>query len=138
MAKRDRERHVDRAAYDRRQPHHRWPDALWPRSIAVANPGDGRKAVHKVRDWGADFVKVYSFLPRDAYFAIAEEAKAERISFAGHVPWSVSAAEASDAGQKSIEHLTGVLLACSGAEASLRKQIPATTPPCRALAEILR
>jgi hypothetical protein len=70
-------------------------------------------------------VKVYSLLPRDAYFGIADEAKRQGISFAGHVPISVSAAEASDAGPKSIEHLTGVLLACSSREDEFRAQLAA-------------
>src|SRR5262249_7643345 len=100
------------------------PRPMWPNSIAVSSADDGRKAVEKVKKWGADFVKVYSYLPRDAYLAIAEEAKREHIEFAGHVPWSVSAAEASDAGQKSIEHLTGILLSCSSREAEIRRQIP--------------
>src|SRR5215471_11555980 len=104
------------------------PRPFWPDSIAVSNPDDGRRAVQKVKKWGADFVKVYSYLPRDAYFAIAEESRQEHIPFAGHVPWSVSAAEASDAGQKSIEHLTGVLLACSAQEAEIRNRIPQATP----------
>jgi imidazolonepropionase-like amidohydrolase len=84
------------------------PRPVWPNSIAVSNEDEGRKAVRSVKKMGADFVKVYSLLPRDAYFAIADEAKRQGLSFAGHVPFSVSAAEASDAGQKSIEHLTGV------------------------------
>jgi imidazolonepropionase-like amidohydrolase len=71
----------------------------------------------------ADFIKVYSLIPRPAYFALADEAKKRGITFAGHVPFSVSAAEASDAGQKSIEHLEGVLLACSAIEPELRKNI---------------
>jgi len=62
---------------------------------------------------GADFIKVYSLLTRDSYFAFADEAKQRDIPFAGHVPESVSALEASDAGQRSIEHLSGVRLACS-------------------------
>ena len=37
------------------------------------------------------------------------------------MPESVTAAEASDAGQKSIEHLSGILLACSNREAEIRK-----------------
>lgn len=104
------------------------PRPFWPNSIAVGNEGEGRKAVLKVKKWGADFVKVYSFLPRDAYFGIAEEAKEQGIPFAGHVPWSVSAAEASDAGQKSIEHLTGVFMACSEDEEKIRRQLPQNTP----------
>ena len=93
-----------------------------PCTIAVGNADEGRKAVLKVKEMGADFVKVYSMLPRDAYFAIADEAKRQNMVFAGHVPEFVSAAEASDAGQKSIEHLTGVIVACSAKEEALRKE----------------
>lgn len=93
-----------------------------PCSIAVGNADEGRKAVLKVREMGADFVKVYSMLPRDAYFAIADESKRQHMVFAGHVSEFVSAAEASDAGQKSIEHLSGVILACSAKEDELRKE----------------
>jgi imidazolonepropionase-like amidohydrolase len=78
--------------------------------------------VTALKEGGSDFVKVYTLLPRDAYFAIAAEAKRRGMPFAGHVPDSVSAAEASDAGQKSIEHLTGVLLACSSKEEEIRKE----------------
>jgi tetratricopeptide (TPR) repeat protein len=39
--------------------------------------------------------------------------KKQGLPFAGHVPDSISVEEASSAGQKSIEHLTGVLSACS-------------------------
>jgi imidazolonepropionase-like amidohydrolase len=92
-----------------------------PCTIAVSNADEGRKAVLKVKEMGADFIKVYSMIPRDAYFAIADEAKRQHMVFAGHVPEFVSAAEASDAGQKSIEHLMGILVACSAAEAELRK-----------------
>jgi len=93
-----------------------------PCSIAVGNAAEGRKAVLTVKEMGSDFIKVYSMLPRDAYFAIADEAKRQNMVFAGHVPEFVSAAEASDAGQKSIEHLTGVLVACSAKEGELRKE----------------
>jgi imidazolonepropionase-like amidohydrolase len=96
--------------------------ACAPCSIAVGNAAEGRKAVLTVKEMGADFIKVYSMLPRDAYFAIADEAKRQNMVFAGHVPEFVSAGEASDAGQKSIEHLTGVLVACSAKEEELRKE----------------
>jgi imidazolonepropionase-like amidohydrolase len=96
--------------------------ACAPCSIAVANAAEGRKAVKTVKEMGADFIKVYSTLPRDAYFAIADEAKRQNMVFAGHVSEFVSASEASDAGQKSIEHLTGVLVGCSAKEEELRKE----------------
>jgi len=77
---------------------------------------------------GVDFIKVQSMLPRDVYFAIAAACKQENISFVGHVPDRVTAAEASATGQRSIEHLTGVLRACSSDEPKLmREQFLAAT-----------
>ena len=101
------------------------PKPLNAGSIAVANEAQGREVVDQQKERGSDFIKVYSLLPRDAYFAIADEARRLGIPFAGHVPVSVTAAEASDAGQKSIEHLTGVELGCSAQEESLFAEIQA-------------
>jgi imidazolonepropionase-like amidohydrolase len=98
------------------------PKPVWPGSLKAANAEEGRAAVRQLKKQGADFIKVYSGLPRDAFFAIAAEAKKQGLSFAGHVPESVSAAEASDAGQKSMEHLYGVWVACSAKEKELRKE----------------
>jgi imidazolonepropionase-like amidohydrolase len=95
------------------------PKPFWPGSISVSSEAQARQAVVNVKQQGADFVKVYSFLPREEYFAIADEARKQGISFAGHVPKSISAEEASNAGQKSFEHLLGVLPACSSHSAEL-------------------
>jgi hypothetical protein len=65
-----------------------------------------RREVRRSREAGADFIKVYSLLSREAYFAIADEAEKLELPFVGHVPDSVLAHEAADAGQKSIEHFT--------------------------------
>jgi hypothetical protein len=89
------------------------PKPVWPGSIAVATAEQGRKAVDNLKERGVDFIKIYSGLPREAYFAIADEANKQHIPFAGHIPDSVTAPEASEAGQKSVEHLYGVALACS-------------------------
>jgi tetratricopeptide (TPR) repeat protein len=103
------------------------PKPVWPGSIAVANESEGRQAVIQVKQAGADFVKVYSRLPRDAYFAIADESKKQGIPFAGHVPDSVTLEEASEAGQMTVEHLTGVLAACSTHEEELLKSAQEAT-----------
>jgi imidazolonepropionase-like amidohydrolase len=97
------------------------PKPYWPGSVSVTSEAEARQVVLKAKSEGADFIKVYSFLPRGTYFAIADEAKREGIPFVGHVPTTVSAKEASDAGQKSIEHLTGVLQACSRQEEAVMK-----------------
>lgn len=78
-------------------------------AISVHNAQEGRAAVDKLHADGADFIKIYDGLSRESYFAIVKEAKKDGIPFVGHVPLSVRASEASIAGQKSIEHLTGVL-----------------------------
>ncbi len=91
-----------------------------PGAFAVATAEQGREAVHLLAASGVDFLKVYNSIPREAYFAIAAEARALGIPFAGHVPEAVSPAEASDAGQRSQEHLINILLACSTNEEALR------------------
>ncbi|MGH8506542.1 MAG: amidohydrolase family protein [Stenotrophobium sp.] len=91
-------------------------------SRVVRNAEDARITVDDLKYRGADFIKVYNRVPRDAYFAIADESKKLGIPFAGHVPFSISAREASNAGQKSIEHLFNVLFACSSREDQLMRE----------------
>ncbi len=87
-----------------------------PRSVIARNAEEGRQAVIDAKQAGAEFIKVHEELSREAYFAIASESKKQGLIFVGHVPPMVSVIEASDAGQKSIEHLQGVLAACSTRE----------------------
>ena len=102
------------------------PKPVWPESVAVGSGEQAREAVDMLHKDGVDFIKVYSRLPRVAYFAIAAESKKDGLSFVGHVPIYVSASEASDAGQRSIEHLSEILFACSRDESDLREQLVAT------------
>ena len=102
------------------------PRPFYPGVISVGNDNEARQAVRQVKESGADFIEVDRGLPREAYFAIADESRKLGISFAGGVPYSVRAAEASKAGQKSIEYLgavgPGLLLDCSNKEEELRKE----------------
>src|SRR5438270_2787431 len=84
------------------------PQPRFPSSIAIKTPEDGRQAVDDLKQRGADFIKLQSLIPREAVFAIADEAKKQGITFVGHVPDSVRASEMSNAGQKSFEHLIGI------------------------------
>jgi hypothetical protein len=78
----------------------------WRHGYAVADSAAAVAAVDTMQALGFDFLKVYNRLSRDAYFAIARRARERGIPFAGHIPQSVTATEASDAGQRSIEHLS--------------------------------
>jgi imidazolonepropionase-like amidohydrolase len=92
------------------------PKPRFPSSVAVATPEDGRRAVDDLKLRGADFIKLQSLIPREAVFAIADEAKRKGIAFAGHVPDATRAGEMSDLGMKSFEHLTGIFEGSSPAE----------------------
>jgi len=95
------------------------PNPVWPDSLVAANEAQGREQVDQQQLRGADFIKVYSRLSRNVYFAIADEANKRGIPFEGHVPELVTAADASSAGQRSIEHLTRVADACSKEESAI-------------------
>ena len=88
------------------------PTPAWVFSLAVSTPEEARAAVDTLAARNVDFVKTYSDLPREAYFALAEAARSRGIPFAGHVPTAVTAAEAADAGQRTMEHLHGTMEAC--------------------------
>jgi hypothetical protein len=59
------------------------------------------------------------------------------MAIAGHTPFSVSAAEVADAGQKSIEHLDMILLACSEREEEVSKELQDAMKNPEALAAVL-
>ena len=77
----------------------------WRHGYGVADSAAAVAAVDTMVALGFDFLKVYNRLSRDAYFAIARRARERGIPFAGHVPDAITLVEASDAGQRSIEHL---------------------------------
>jgi hypothetical protein len=95
-----------------------------PRPPEFTSAEQGRQFVQKSKNEGADFMKILSDdLPRDVYYAIADEAQKQGIPFAGHVPYAVSASEASDAGQLSLEHKYAVSIPCDEREETIRKKL---------------
>ncbi|MFQ5485292.1 MAG: amidohydrolase family protein [Desulfobacterales bacterium] len=90
--------------------------------MVAANAEQGRAVVDSLAEAGAAFIKVYSKLSPETYFAIGARAKEVGIPFAGHVPFRVMAAEASDAGQRTMEHLLGILAGCSTEEMQIMEE----------------
>ena len=84
--------------------------------LEVHTPTDARRAVDSLSTLGVDFVKVHSALPRETFFAAAREARAKHLAVAGHLSRNVTVTEASDSGQRSLEHLLGFVNVCSPAE----------------------
>jgi imidazolonepropionase-like amidohydrolase len=87
----------------------------------VRTPGEARTVFNQLDDESVDFIGILPQLPRDAYFALIERARKYYSAVAGDVPASVSALEAVEARQKSIDHMSGILLACSSEEKRLRQ-----------------
>lgn len=76
--------------------------------LANVSEAQAREEVRRAKRDGADFIKVHDYLSRESYFAVIDEATRSNLPVAGHVPVSITAAEAARAGQKSIEHFTGL------------------------------
>jgi len=93
----------------------------------VTDAEEARAAVRDLKKRGADFIKIISMPSKEVFFAVADEAKKQNIPFAGHLPFQVSALEASNAGMRSIEHLlySAFSLAFSSREDDLRERLVA-------------
>jgi imidazolonepropionase-like amidohydrolase len=83
-------------------------EAMAGKRIGVANADDAQRAIEAAVKMGADFLKIRTNASRASYLAIAAEAKRVGLPLVGHAPVGVSLLDASDAGQRSIEH--GMLL----------------------------
>jgi len=81
-----------------------------PEFYAFNNEQDARKLANYFKEKELDFIKVHGWVTsREAYFALLDEAKKLNIPVVGHLPINVSAIEASEAGQRSIEHAFALL-----------------------------
>ncbi|MCC6319052.1 MAG: amidohydrolase family protein [Gemmatimonadaceae bacterium] len=97
--------------------------AIWPGSIGARTADEAGRAVDSLAAAGAAFIKVYSRLTPEEFRAIATEARAKHLEFAGHVPSLVAVDEAVQLGMRSIEHLQMFTTACSSQEESLRRAV---------------
>lgn len=91
----------------------------WPGSAGVSNAEEAKVEVLDQIAQGVDFIKVYSRLNRESFDAIAETAKNNGITFAGHVPESINLFYAVEKGMVSSEHGFGLLAAGSAKGDSL-------------------
>lgn len=93
------------------------PRMCYP-AYTLQSTEEARQRVREAQETGADFIKITNCsLSPDLYHAIAAEARRVGIPFDGHVPRSVPLIEASNAGQRGIEHAAfGLLEACASTE----------------------
>jgi imidazolonepropionase-like amidohydrolase len=84
------------------------PTTRYAAAIKVTTPDEARAAVRMLKERGVDLIKTQTLIPRDVYFAMADEAVRVGIPFEGHVPREITALEAANAHQRSFEHMIGV------------------------------
>ncbi|HSM36592.1 MAG TPA: amidohydrolase family protein [Longimicrobiales bacterium] len=73
-------------------------------SIAVETAAEGVAAVDSLHAAGADFIKVYTLLPAEAFEAVARRAAELDLPVAGHVPAAVGPVRAAELGLRSVAH----------------------------------
>ena len=84
-----------------------WSDVPEAPVVTITSPEQARRAVAEAIEAGADFIKVYSRLSPDAYWAILAEAHRRDIVVAGHRSDYVPFGEQIESGQRSFEHMFG-------------------------------
>jgi imidazolonepropionase-like amidohydrolase len=92
-------------------------------SLVLREPGEVDAAIALHRKLGYDFVKVYSGLRPDVYRRLVAAAHAAGLPVAGHVPYSVGLRGVLDAGQDTVEHLTGVIAALQTDSSPVRDKV---------------
>jgi imidazolonepropionase-like amidohydrolase len=79
---------------------------IWPAPLGrpIPTAEAARTAVQESKKDGYDMIKVYTFLGRDAYDAVIEEAQKVDLKVVGHVPIAVGLDHALASGQDEITH----------------------------------
>ncbi|MGH8130429.1 MAG: amidohydrolase family protein [Steroidobacteraceae bacterium] len=90
--------------------------------VVVRTATDARAAVAQLASNGADLIKVYENLSREAYFAIMDEARRRGIPVDGHVPFRMTPEEVANSGQRTVEHPEALAAGCSTAAETERKR----------------
>ncbi len=86
---------------------------LGTNSVVVRTAEEARAVVQQLAANGADLVKVYENISREAYFAILDEARRRGIPVDGHVPFRITPLEVAEAGQRTVEHPEALTAACA-------------------------
>jgi hypothetical protein len=103
-------------------------NSVWaPDSTQVVTAAEARAAVQTAKSDGADFIKIYTYIDGEAYFALADEAKRVGLPVVGHHPARLHVKDVSDAGMRSFEHLYSMPIATS-TRADEIERILNTTP----------
>jgi imidazolonepropionase-like amidohydrolase len=108
---------------------------LGSKAVVVRTAAEARAAVKQLASNGADLIKVYENLSREAYFAVMDEAQRRGIPVDGHVPFRVTPEEVANAGQRTAEHPDALAAGCSTAAEAERKRFASVLADYNSLPE---
>jgi hypothetical protein len=106
------------------------PDSL-PPFFAARTEAEGRELARYFVGRKVDFIKVLSRIPREGYFGLMDEARRHGLPVTGHEPLTVSAAEVSMAGQRTVEHARVFLTNCFPGAEEFRRVSKSPSPSTR-------
>lgn len=89
------------------------PPGIWPGVVLVKGREEAIAAVERLEAGGADFIKIYDNLSHESFEALMARAKALDIPVDGHLPFEVTPQEAAEAGMRTLEHGSGILMGCA-------------------------
>ena len=93
--------------------------------VVVRTADEARAVVDSLADAGADFIKPYENLSRQAYFAILDQAQRRGLAVDGHLPFRITPEEGARAGQRTIEHPEALAAGCSTEAEAVRERFSA-------------
>jgi uncharacterized protein (TIGR02246 family) len=113
-----------------------YPPLAATNPVVVHTAEEARAVVDNLVDAGADFIKPYENLSREAYFAIMDQARRRGVPVDGHVPFRVTAEEAAAAGQRTAEHPDVMAAGCSADAEVVRERFAGVLSDFGKLSEI--
>lgn len=102
-------------------PHIDGSPVSWSSSVSATTVEQGEILLDSLINAGVDQIKIYELISPEVYSAVLSRANSKGYKVSGHVPLTMDAIEASNAGLASIEHLNNVELAMSSVWDSLLK-----------------
>lgn len=102
-------------------PHIDGSPVSWSSSVSATSVEEGITLLDSLINAGVDHIKVYELIAPEVYSAVLSRANNKGYKVSGHVPLTMDAIQAMDAGLASIEHLNNVELSMSSDWDSLLK-----------------
>ena len=99
-------------------------DSIWPGDLEVETVAEMNAAIDSLDAMNVDFIKITdSALTPELYLKAVKEVKKRGYQISGHIPFSLSVTDVSNAGLDAIEHMTYLLKAAASNESEISAKV---------------